>query len=296
MVSTYKKQLIWLLYIPFGLLLIYSAYYTHVHAEPFLSVDYSLFLLLAVLVALFPIKTEDSILVLTPGISLATLVVFGLVPEMLLSSIALIALMIKANIGPDRHYRYPLNLLMFYCLSLVSAGAYSLTYRFLDALSNEPLGIFALTVYMFVHLFANQLAMFVIDKYFYNRKKPRFFDENLTFQYYTSLFTVPLTFVLIYLYRTLGIPGIVIGALPFLTVTVGTNFYYKSKSNNIYLRKVNQYSHVLNVEKNSQNVLNAFMQALIHIFPADNLSYFSVQGENTLIRESIYSRDSQADT
>ncbi|WP_368646299.1 GGDEF domain-containing protein [Alkalibacterium putridalgicola] len=296
MVSTFKKQLIWLMYIPVGILLKYSAYYTQVHGEPFLSVDYGLFLLLGILVGLFPIKTEDSILVLTPGISLATLVIFGFVPEIILSSVALIVLMMKANIGPDRHYRYPLNLLMFYFLSAVSAGAYFLTYRFLYLLFNEPFGIFALAVYMLVHLIANQLAMFVIDKYFYNRKKTRFFDENLTFQFYTSLFVVPLTFVLIYLYRTLGTAGIIIGAFPFLTVTVGTNFYYKSKSNNVYLRRVNAYSHELNAEKNSQNVLEAFLESLIHIFPADNLSYFSIKEPDRMVRESIYTKEGRMDS
>lgn len=290
MVSTYKKQLIWLLYIPVGILLKYSAYYTQVHVEPFISVDYTLFLFIAILVALFPIKTEDSILVLTPGISLATLIIFGFVPEIILSSIALIALMIQANIGPDRHYRYPLNLLMFYFLSVVSAGAYYLTLQFLKGIFETPFVILALTVYMLVHLFANQFAVYVIDKYFYNREINNYFDENLKFSLYTSLFVVPLTFVLIFLYNSLGIAGIVIGALPFLTVTVGTNFYFKSRSNNSYLRKVNRHSQDLNATKDSQTVIDSFLASLITIFPADNLSYFTVQDSSRLIRNSVYTK------
>lgn len=296
MVSIHKKQLIWLLYMPVAILVIYFAYRTQNQGMSLLTVDYGLFLIVAILVALFPIKTEDSILVLTPGISLATLVIFGFIPEIILSSIALIILMSKANIGPDQHYRYPLNLLMFYFLSAVSAGAYYLTSNVLNILFRAPFSIVAMAVYMFVHLFANQLAMYVIDKYFYNRENIRFFDDNLKFSFYTSLFVVPLSFVLIFLYSSLGVPGIIIGALPFLTVTVGSNFYYKSRSNNLYLRKVNAHSHELNAKKDTQNVLDTFLSSLLHIFPADNLSYFSVQEAKLLIRNGIYTKSGQVDS
>lgn len=287
MINVEQKRTLWYIYPPIALLILYAAYYIQNNVSPFLNLDYAIFLLLAVLVGLFPIKTENSILFLVNGISLPVLVIFGLVPEMIVSSISIIFLMFRSNIKADQHYRYPLNLLMFHFLSIISAGFYYLTLLLLDRISNVAVAFLALTVYMLSYLVFNQIAMYIIEKYFYKRTETKFIDENLIFSLYTNVFVIPLSFILIYLYEMTGTMGIIIGALPFVTVTIGTNFFYKSKMNNKYLKKMNQFTQELNAKKNKDSVIETFIHALLEIFPADALSYFSVDNEERLIREKI---------
>ncbi|WP_423189167.1 sensor domain-containing diguanylate cyclase [Alkalibacterium sp. f15] len=287
MVNKEKKRAIWYLYVPIAVTFFYTAYYFQLNVTPFINVDYAVFLSLAVLVGLFPIKTDDSILFLVNGISLPVLVIFGLFPEMIVSSIAIVFLMIKSNIKLDQHYRYPLNLLMFNFLSIISAGFYYLTIMLTNQLFSVTAELLALTMYMLTHIIFNQMAMCIINKYFYGNSNIKIIDENLIFSLYITIFVVPLSYILIYLYETTGSVGIIIGALPFVTVTIWTNFYYKSKMNNKYLRKMNQFTQELNAKKNRESVIDMFIHALLEIFPADALSYFSIENEETIQREKV---------
>ncbi|GEK89330.1 diguanylate cyclase (GGDEF) domain-containing protein [Alkalibacterium putridalgicola] len=287
MVNESKRLAIWFFFIPVAVAVFDTAYYIQFNVTSFLTADYALFLILAVLIGLFPIKTDDSILFLVNGISLPVLVIFGLVPEMIVSSIAIIFLMIRSDIKLDQHYRYPLNLLMFYFLSIISAGFYYLTILLFDSVANVIVAILALTVYMFAHLFFNQLAMYIIEKYFYENSEAKVFDENLIFSFYSTLYVIPLSFILIYLYEMTGTMGIIIGAFPFITVTIGSNFYYKSKVHNKYLKKMNQFSQELNAKKNRESVIDMFIHALVQIFPSDALSYFTVENDYLIRREKM---------
>ncbi|SFC41152.1 diguanylate cyclase (GGDEF) domain-containing protein [Alkalibacterium subtropicum] len=287
MVNDKKRFAIWAFFIPIALFILGTAYYIHFYVSPFLTIDYAFFLKLAVLIGLFPIKTEDSILFLVTGISLPVLIIYGLIPEIIVSSIAIIFLMLRSDIKFDQHYRYPLNLLMFHFLSVISAGFYYLTLQLLDSVFNIITALLALTVYMFAHLIFNQLSMYIVEKYFYENADAKVIDDNLTFSFYSTLFVIPLSFIIIYLYEMTGTMGILIGALPFLTVTIGTNFYYKSKVHNKYLKRMNQFSQELNAKKNGESVIEIFIQALVQIFPSDAISYFTVENEAVVRREKM---------
>src|SRR5690554_5520234 len=124
MVSELKKRNVWLTYLIMTPIIYYLAYTLTPHAHSLLSIEFGLFIMMGILVAWYPIKTEHSILFLINGVSIAALVIFGLVGEILISSLSLVALMIKNDIKRDEHFRYPLNLIMFQFLSVASAMAY----------------------------------------------------------------------------------------------------------------------------------------------------------------------------
>ncbi|MDZ7835802.1 MAG: GGDEF domain-containing protein [Alkalibacterium sp.] len=236
---------------------------------------------------MFPIKTEDSIVFLINGIALPVLVIFGLIPEMILSSVAIVALMLRSNIKMDQHYRYALNLLMINFLSLVSAGCYYLTLRLLDKMDVAYALMAAMTVYMIGQLLFNQIAVYMIERFFYDDDRAALIGGSFTFTLFTNIVVLPLSIILIYLYDMIQLTGIFIGALPFITVTLGTNFYYKSRVNNKYLKKMTRYSQELSARKNRDNIIDAFIDALLQIFPVDSLSYFSIQSEKTMKREKM---------
>ncbi|GEK90599.1 GGDEF domain-containing protein [Alkalibacterium kapii] len=282
-----KQMLTWVFVIPLTGIILSTAYYIELNVSSFLTTDYIILLLLAILVGLFPIKTENSILFLINGISLPVLVIFGLVPEILVSSIALVILMIRSNLRIDQHYRYAVNLLMFYFLSVFSAVFYYFTVSITNSIFDRPFIFLALVIYFTAHFTLNQIGVYLINRYCYDQKNNCVFEENSVFFLFINLLISPLSFLLIYLYEIAGTIGILIGAFPFLTLTIGINVYYKVKMHNKYLKQMNRFSQKLNAKKSRENVLNMFIHALIEIFPTDALSYFTIDGQDRVLREKV---------
>ncbi|PRY83227.1 sensor domain-containing diguanylate cyclase [Alkalibacterium olivapovliticus] len=288
MISTLKKRLIWISYLVFSPLLFYIVYHFSPETPDFMTIEFSIFVVLSIIVALYPIQTEDTILFLINGVSLSTFVLFGLFAELVLTTLALIALMIRSNIKADEHYRYPLNLLMFQLLSVLSAGSYYLLNPYINPLSFYNHSLTLLVIYMFVHLIGNQLGLYVISRYYFRNKEIKLYDSHLKFSIITCLFTVPVSFILIYLVEELSIIGALIGAIPFVTITLGLNFFYKSKMNSTYLKKVNSLAKNLTEKKRRSEVIETYVKSLAQIFPVDALSYFTVSPEEELHRIVVY--------
>lgn len=288
MISTMKKSGIWLSYLIFSPLLFYIVLQYSTDLSNLLSIEYGIFLTLSIIVALYPIHTEDSVLFLINGVSLSTFVLFGLLAELILTSIALLALMIRSNIKIDEHYRYPLNLMMFQFLSVMSALSYYLFKPLMRPLSFYDHSLTVLAIYMFVHLIGNQVVMYVLNRYYFGNKETKLINDHLNFSIYASLFTVPISFILIYLFEELTIAGALIGAIPFVTVTLGLNFFYKSKMNNTYLNKVNALAQALTEKKKRSEVIETYLGSLAKIFPVDALSYFTVSPTEEFHRVVVY--------
>lgn len=292
MVSRNKKMAVWLMYIVLKPLLFYSVYQFSTDLNQMLSPEYLIFLILSVIVVMFPIHTEDSIIFLITGLSLAVFIEFGLFAEMVLTTYAVIILMIKANIKKDEHFRYPLNLLAFQFLSIISALVY---YTVKPNLPFDTVGgycLVSMSIYMITHLLGNQLFFYLIAKYYFNDKEMKLFDEQFPFVLLSSLSTVPFTFILVFLSSQIGQLGIILGALPFLFVTIGLNSYYKSRTNNNYLIQVNKLAQELTELREIRLIVEKYLKSLIDIFPVDGLSYFSVSSDKELIRKGLYTKSS----
>lgn len=293
MVSETKKRNVWLTYLIITPVIYYLSYTLTPHHHSMLTIEFGLLILMGILVAWFPIKTEQSILFLINGVSVAALVIFGLAGEILVSSISLIALMLKNDIKKDEHYRYPLNLLMFQFLSIASAIAYYVV----NGLISDPLSIrisfMAIVAYMIADIVANHLSMYLIESKFYNKETTPIFDDDFRFSMVTSMCIVPLSFVLIYLYQELAINGILIGSLPFITVTIGVNIFSKSKESNSYLKEVNKFSQSLNEKKSIDEVIDTYLKSLLSVFPSDGLSYFSLINTDGAVRKRLYTKENE---
>lgn len=292
MVSRQKKIGIWLAYIVLKPLLFYGVYQFAPQHQSMLSIDYVLLLLISMVVVLNPIRTEDSIIFLITGISMATFIMFGLFAEMILTTYAVIVLMIKADIKADEHYRYPLNLLVFFALSIISAAAYYSVKPFFTSDVTNGFCFFSMTVYMMTYVLGNQGILFWVNKYVYQDTEAKLIDGQFFFTMVLSFIIIPFSYIMIFLYDSLGIMGVIIGALPFMTVTVGTNIYHKSKTNNQYLEKINQLAQELNEKKHTRPVVETYLKSIISIFPIDGLSYFTVEPDHEISRRAVYSKGS----
>lgn len=292
MVSRSKKITVWLIYILLKPLFFYSVYQFSPGFSQMLSPEYLIFLILSVIVVLFPIHTEDSIIFLITGLSLAAFIEFGLFAEMALTTFAVIVLMIKSNIKKDEHFRYPINMLVFQFLSIVSALVYFTVKPIVPFGTVGGYCLVSMFAYMITHLLGNQLFVYLIGNYYFNDKGTKLFDEQFPFVLLSSLSTVPFTFILVFLSSEIGQLGIVLGALPFLFVTVGLNSYYNSHMNNNYLIKVNRLAQELTELRHIRLIFEKYLESLINIFPVDGLSYFSVSSEKELIRKGLYTKNS----
>lgn len=293
MISTMKKSGIWISYLIFSPLLFYSVYQYSPSIPNLLSMEFGIFLTLSIIVALYPIQAEDSIIFLINGVSFSTFVLFGLFAELILTTTALIALMIRANIKLDEHYRYPLNLMMFQFLSVLSALSYYLSQPLMTSFSFYDHSVGAQVVYMLVHLVGNQVAMYIIGFYLLNKKEMKLINDDLDFSFYSILFIAPVSFILIYLFEELSIVGALIGVIPFVTITFGLNFFFKSKMNNTYLNKVNRLAQKLTEQKKRNDVIETYLKSLTKIFPVDALSYFTVSSTKELHRTVVYQENKE---
>ncbi|EXJ22408.1 hypothetical protein ADIAL_1994 [Alkalibacterium sp. AK22] len=288
MVSQQKKLALWLVYIVLKPLLFYGVYQYAPQHQSMLSIEYAILLLISMVVVMNPIRTEDSIIFLITGISMVTFIIFGLLAEMILTTYAVIVLMVKAEIKFDEHYRYPLNLLVFFTLSILSASAYYLVRPVFSSDLDNGFCVMSMTVYMVTYVLGNQLLLFYINKYIYNDQDAKLVDEQFTFSIVLSTMIIPFAYIMIFLYDSLGSMGVIMGALPFMTITVGTNIFHKSKTNNKYLEKINQLAQQLNEKKHSGPVVETYLQSIIGIFPIDGLSYFTVEADKKIIRKAVF--------
>lgn len=291
MISRRKKYLAWVLYIPvlfsFLLYVIFNFSFDEV-----LSLEYGLFLLLAVVVGLSPVRTKDSVFSLVTGVSIAAFVILGLIPEIIISSIAFLYILFRSDVKWDQHHRYALNLLMIFFMSILSAGAYYWAADAMSGLTMNYYNILPLTIYTFVHILVNQFYIFILQKFYYKMEGATFFNDFLTLSFKISINALPFSLILIFLYNEMGVIGIVLGAIPFVTLSFGAKYFYQSKSRNTILMDLNKYSRKLNENESVRGVIEAFNKYLLKLIPSKNIMYFeTMDGTEQVILKQIYNND-----
>lgn len=291
MISRRRKYLAWALYLPV-LAAVLLQVFMRIDFNDVLSLDYGLFLLLAVAVAMSPIRTENSIFTIVTGISVVAFVVFGTIPEIFISSIAFLYVLFRSDIRWDQHHRYAMNLLMVILMSSTSAGAYYLAEDYLVGISDYYYGILPIIIYMFVHILTNQLFIYVAQKYYYNMKDATFFNGFLVLTLKIAALALPFSYILLSIYNAMGVFGIFVGAVPFVTISFGTKYYYQSKSRNDILTDLNEYSRRLNKNKSVSSVVEAFNRYLLKIIPSKNILFFRIMsGEKQIVLKKTFNND-----
>ncbi|HEX6922411.1 MAG TPA: hypothetical protein VF149_01200, partial [Bacillales bacterium] len=150
----------WLIAWPIGLWLVFETFGMKVNGH---LIDYLLFIFLAVIVALFPIQVRGTDLVFTQGVLLVIFLEFGLFAEIIAQQIATLAFLGFLRVGRNDHERYPMNLLMFFAISLISGLAYFMV----GGETSAPgvysfFGFIPVIVYILSTFVSNQLLLYGI--------------------------------------------------------------------------------------------------------------------------------------
>lgn len=286
-----KENFTWFVYIPVAVTLFYFLI-INFSADSFFSLGYIYMLFLAIVVSLFPIKRKEEVFSLGMGVSLATFVIYGLHPELLVSSLAVFAVMIKSNVKRDQHYRYALNLSMVAIVSVVSAGAYYGTENMLLGLNIESYEVVVpALVYIFVYSISNHLVIYLVQRFYLQQKNVSFFNQQLSFSIKINSLIFPLSYILILLYFEMGFRGILLGSMPFLMVTLGYSFWGKDQSHILYLTLVTKASQKMARKMNMKKVKESFITSLLEVFPAEQVYYYSVLDDQQIVLERVYTQN-----
>jgi diguanylate cyclase (GGDEF)-like protein len=258
--------IVWALLVPVGMWITYRVYPPHISDH---YIDILAFLIVTTMVAAVPMVINNMPIFLIQWISMATFLSFGLVVEMMIAQIAVIVLLLKIRIQREQFFRFPLNSLLFFMISLVSGVIYYL----LGGKTGSDLvdGHFSLllaALYIVLNFLLNQILLFIIHNIVY-KKVDSFFDNNLVWETVTSLITFPLGFVVYMLYKEAGVFALLIIGFPIFSLSLILNLYYSSRKVNEYLQKAAEIGHQLAERLNVNDVIDLFIQKISEMLPVD---------------------------
>ncbi|MGA9225671.1 MAG: GAF domain-containing protein, partial [Mesobacillus sp.] len=257
----------WLLVVPIGIWVTYQVY------PP--SSDISLwevftFLLLMSVVAAMPMVVNNTPIFLIQWVSLAVFLTYGIFVEMVLMQISVLILLMRIRVQKTDIYRFPLNSLMFFIVSLLSGLMYyALGGTHGDYLAKDPYTYFLGIVYAISNYGVNTIFLLILQAVILKRKGP-YFGKDFIWETVTTLITFPIGFVLYELYKSeMGLYSLLFVGIPFASLSIILSLYYSSGKVNQFLQSAAEIGHQLAERLKANEVIDLFVQKLIEMLPVD---------------------------
>lgn len=276
----------WLAYIPIPIILLILiskdiTFYAQLPSE------YLVLLTLAIIVALNPIRHHYTYYSFIGGLSLVTYVVSGLLPEILLTSIATIVLVLRSDMKWDQHYVYPLYLTTLTGVSVLSAGSYQFM-RYLFTNNQFPgYQLIPIATYMAVQFLSTYLLSEIGTK-IYMQEEHRLLAERFRFSFFLGIVIVPFVFAMLYMHLGLGTTGLFIVGIPYFIVAIGFKYYYRLYNFQELLLEINRYLQELSNSTNVPVVLERFVRKLAKLFPVGQIACAERNETGDLVVTKIY--------
>ncbi|WP_194841407.1 sensor domain-containing diguanylate cyclase [Salinibacillus xinjiangensis] len=285
-----KKRIIWILWLLIWPTLIFYLYQLMGHRVNIEGnwFDIISFALLMCIVSLFPIIVGETPIFFIHGISFAVFLHFGLFAEVVLTQIAVIALIMKLRIGKEDLYRIPANLLLFLLTSIIGAAVYFM----LGGVNTDAARAFTVEQqlpilgYIIGVIFGNQILLHLL-RMFITSQKERFFSRSLLWDVLTSIITIPVGYVLYLLYIELGAKAIYFVGIPFIMISIMIMGYYASKKLNTYMQKTSDIGQKLTGKLDVKEVLDIFAAEITSLLDVHYGYIYDVLNSNeslTLVR------------
>ncbi|WP_141431857.1 diguanylate cyclase [Bacillus sp. 03113] len=270
--------LLWILIVPFGLWLTYR-YFPPYFEE--VNVHIIGFIILMLIAALMPLQINHRSIFLIQWVSLAVFFIFGIFIEMVLTQIAIIMMLLRVRIKKEDSFRFPLNSIMYFFISLLSGCFYYSFGGEHDTSLNPTSPSFWLFIaYPVVHYVLQEACFIFISISLYQRKE--FFGKDFLWESITSLITIPIGFVLYILYKHVGVISIFFVGLSFASLLIILRLYFRSEEVNENIKKAVEIGHELAVNLKVQDVIDVFKVKLRDMLKIDYLFIFEVTDDNKL--------------
>ncbi|MDQ1001322.1 diguanylate cyclase (GGDEF)-like protein [Neobacillus niacini] len=271
--------LVWLLLVPAGMWFTYQTFPPHFSGQWW---DLLAFLTLTSVVAFMPMVINNTPIFLIQWVSLATFLSFGLFIEMIFAQAAVILLLLRLRVQKEQYFRIPLNLIMFFLVSLVSGAIYyALGGQTGPSLINDPHAIWLAAVYTIVNYLLNQVII-SFYLYFIYKSKESYLGKDFFVETITTFITLPLGFVLYMFYNQQGLLALLIVAVPFASLSMIFKLYYSSVKINEYLQKAAEIGRQMAERLEVDGVIDLFIQKLSEMLPVDYAYIFDVVSEDEL--------------
>jgi diguanylate cyclase (GGDEF)-like protein len=271
--------IVWLLLVPAGMWFTYQTFPPHFSGQ---WIELLAFLTLTSVVASMPMVINNTPIFLIQWVSLATFLSFGLFIEMVFAQAAVILLLLRLQIQKEQFFRIPLNLVMFFLVSLVSGVVYySLGGQTGPSLINDPNSIWLAAVYAAVNYLLNQVII-SFYLYFIYKSKESYFGKDFMVETITTFLTLPLGFVLYMFYNQQGLLALLIVAVPFASLSIIFILYYSTEKINEYLQKAAEIGHQMAERLEVNGVIDLFIQKLSEMLPVDYAYILEVVNDDEL--------------
>ncbi|MDR7073664.1 sensor domain-containing diguanylate cyclase [Fictibacillus barbaricus] len=280
----------WILFFP---LAFWAAFQLDANQTPLNFVDLALITFLAFIVSLFPLRVLDTTISLMQGITLAVFLYYGLVAELVVTLLAVIATFIgmKTN-WIKEYYRVFLNILMFAWLSIISACVfYFLGGETGPYHQNESIHLLPIIGFIIVNFSLNHITLYYIRTKVYGHNCS-FLGRDLWWDLLSETLVLPVGLMLFLLYSQMDRPAIFYVGLPFLTLSIIINLYHSSKQINDSLQKASEIGQQLSEHLKVNDILDIFIEKLIAFMPVDfAFIYDADAGEHLEIIRKYESED-----
>ncbi|UTR11253.1 sensor domain-containing diguanylate cyclase [Evansella sp. LMS18] len=248
------------------------------------------FLTLLLIASVFPIRFRDTNIVPLHGIALAVFLQFGLMIEMFVMQLAVLTSLLSLRLTKTELYRIPLNSLVFFTVSLVSAGVYYSLGGITENLSEVQLSVmlFPIAAYAFTYFFLNNWLIFLIRKYVVKLRKTKFFDEALKMEAVSAVLIIPIGVTLVLLYEQIGMIAVFLIGIPLLSLSLILKIYNQSEITNRLLKKVSSFGYRVNGNLSVNSINELFTKTVTSIFPVDKAFIYEVHNGNLKVTQAYH--------
>lgn len=288
MLSRKKQIATWIVWIILSPLLFYITYKESASIELFNDTSYYLFVLLGIIVSLFPFNINNTTLFLINSVSLSTFLIYGIFAEMLMTSIAVVVLMLKIGVNKEDNYRYPVNILMFQILSIVSAEVYYLVDPILPSALHYSYNLLSLGAYLFTFITLNRIILYLVSTWWYKKEYGKILNFEYIFDLFSLFYTIPIAVIIIYLKELYFTSGIIIAMIPLVAMTVIIKLYFISDAQNKYLAEINELAVKLTGKQTIKEIIELYLKSWVNIFPADTIYFYTFIDNSQLSKTYEY--------
>jgi len=277
-----KRIKIWVLWVclwPSSIYLLYRWLDPPLHVNIW---EIGAFVILASIVAHFPLRIGDNPVFFTHGIAFAAFLQYGLFVEIIISQVSLFFLLLKVRVDRTSSHRIPINFLMFLAISVLSAQVYY-------ALGGEHAGeavssitdAIPIITYALSQIVLNQLSLKIITKIIY-KQKIVWWDSGFVWDIATAGIVLPVGFVLYIVFLEFGISAMFFVGIPFIFISGMLMLFHNSNEINSYLKRTSKIGHELTGKLGVKDVLDLFVDRLSELLPLDYIYVYDVLSENQL--------------
>ncbi len=268
--------IIWLAVFPALMIYIFMHHPIHFTGN---WIDFLSFALIICAVAFFPFKVGNTTIFFINSVSLAVFLYFGLVAEVLLSQLALIALFLKIRLPKKDFHRIATNSTILLMTSFISAHVYFFLggTTGIDTLSSSQ--IIPIAGYMISSIIMNQLLLTIFQSFILGQTF-KLLDSSFFVDGFLTLVTLPLGLVLYFIYVELETPGIYFVGFPIILLSAVLSIFNQTQRLNEYLHKTSEIGHELTKSLNVKSVLDTFVKEVKRVIPATHVYIFDITTRN----------------